>query len=102
MERNTFDGFRSRCTIHRRCSASSAESTAIAVAIASAGGSGPVFQAVRQRLSLEQLHREKRLAVVLADLEELADVRVAHGRGGPRLAHQTIPHLRIRRREDAP
>ena len=60
----------------------------------------PRFQAVRQRLALEKLHREKRLAVVLADLEELADVRVAHGRGGPRLAQQTIPHLRIRRREE--
>ena len=86
--------------IDRRCSASSAESTADRDRDGLGRRQRPLVQAVRQRLAVEQLHREKRLAFVLADLEELADVRVADGRGRACLAKQPVPHLRIRRRKD--
>ena len=46
------------------------------------------LQAIRQRLAFEQLHRQIGLAVVLTNLKELADMRVAHRGGRSRLAQQ--------------
>ena len=48
-------------------------------------GIGPRVNAVLQRLALEQLHRDERPAVVVADVVNGADVRVVQRRGGARL-----------------
>jgi hypothetical protein len=45
----------------------------------------------RQRLALQELHREKQLALFLADLEDLADAGVVDGGRGARLAPQPLP-----------
>ena len=60
----------------------------------------PLLEPVGERLAVEQLHRQERIAFVLANLVELADVRVADGRRRPRLAHEPIAHVRIGRRQD--
>jgi hypothetical protein len=54
--------------------------------IASSGGSGSARQASLEAFALEQLHRQPRLALVLADVEDGADVRMADRRRGARLA----------------
>ncbi len=51
-------------------------------------------QPIGERLTLEQLHREEQLAVLFADLVNLADVRVAHARGRSSLAPETLARLR--------
>ena len=50
----------------------------------------PAPQALGQRLTLEQLHGDEQLAALLADLIELADVRVVDPRGGPGFAPETL------------
>ena len=58
------------------------------------------LQPRRQRFALKQLHGEKRIAFVLADLEQLADVWMADRGGGTRLAKEPVAHHRVRRRQD--
>ena len=48
-----------------------------------------------QRLAFEQLHHHELLAVVLADVVQRADVRVAQRRDDPRLAQKALHRLRI-------
>ena len=50
----------------------------------------PALEAARQRLALEQLHRDEEVARVLADVVDLADVRVLDARGGARLAPEAL------------
>ena len=52
------------------------------------GGQRPALQPRRQGLAGEQLHDDVGLGVVLADLVDRAEVRVAHPGGGPRLAQE--------------
>lgn len=47
------------------------------------------FQAVRQRLALEQLHRDEEPTLVVANLVDLAHVRVIDTRGGPGFAPES-------------
>src|SRR6185436_9013324 len=46
----------------------------------------PALQPLAERLALEQLHGDEQLAVLLADVVELADVRMVDAGGRPRLA----------------
>jgi hypothetical protein len=50
-----------------------------------AGGQRPAFQLVGDAATFRQLHREERLPLALADLEDLYDVRVLQPGDGPRL-----------------
>ena len=61
-------------------------------------GSGPAREAAPQRLALDALHHHvvlARLAGRLPDVVDLDDVRVAEGRGGPRLAVEAAQQLGI-------
>ncbi len=60
-------------------------------------GEGPLADAMLQRLAVEQLHHEEPLAVVLADVEERADVGVVQRRGDACLALEAFDRLRIAR-----
>ncbi len=55
----------------------------------------PAGEPRRQRLALEQLHRDEQLAVGLADLVQLADVGVRDAGGGARLAPEALSRLGI-------
>ena len=61
-------------------------------------------QAVGQRLALEELHHQVVGAVLVPDVEERADVRVAERRDGARLAREALARLRVtdERRTAAP
>ena len=74
----------------RRCSAASASSIVCASVSASSSGIAPRASRDRERLAVEQLHHEKRLAVGLVELVERTDVRVADARGGARLAAEAL------------
>ena len=50
----------------------------------------PVVDAVLQRLAVEELHRDERLALGLADVVDRADVRVVERRGRARLALEAL------------
>ena len=88
--RKAFDGLRSRCTTPVACSAWSAASMERPRATASATGSGPRRSRSSERLALEELHRDEQLPAVLADLVDLADVRVVDGGRGPGLAAEAL------------
>ena len=88
--RNTFDGLRSRWTMPRACSAASAARMPRPIGQRLGDAQRPALQPLGQRLALEQLHGDEQLAVVLADLVELADVRVVDARRGPRLAPEAL------------
>ena len=60
-------------------------------------GQGPLADAMLQRPAVEQLHHEEPLAVVLADVEERADVGVIQRRGDACLALEAFDRLRIAR-----
>ena len=63
-------------------------------------GHGPAGQPLGERLAVEQFHAEERLPLVFADVEQLADVRMADGSRGARLAKEALAHLRLRRAKD--
>ena len=48
-------------------------------------------------LAVEQLHDDERLALVLADVVDRADVRMVQRRGGARLALEALERLRVAR-----
>ena len=50
----------------------------------------PAPQPLRERLALEQLHRDEQLAAVLADLVDLADVRMIDARRRAGLAPEAL------------
>ena len=50
-------------------------------------------QPVRQRATLDVLHDDVRSVVVLADVEDLDDVRVIQPSSQPSLAREALPHL---------
>ena len=50
----------------------------------------PVAQPLGERLALEQLHGDEELAVVLADLVDLADVRMVDAGRRARLAPEAL------------
>jgi hypothetical protein len=58
---------------------------------------GPIADAVLQRLAVEQFHDQEPLTVVLADVEERADVRVVERGGDARLALEAVHRLLIAR-----
>lgn len=57
-------------------------------------GAGALSDDLLQRCALEQLHDQVWLAVLIADVEDGADVRVSEGGGGARLEQKSRPHLR--------
>ena len=97
---NTLDGFRSRWMMPRWCSASSAERIPSVVDTASGAGIAPSVQPITERSAFEELHGEEGLAGVLADLEQLTDVRVIDGRGRARFPEESLAHRRVRRWQD--
>ena len=62
---------------------------------ASRACSGPAAEPVPQRLALEQLHGDERLALVLADVVDRADVGVLERGGRAGLALQPLERLRV-------
>ena len=61
-----------------------------------AGWEWPSIEAIGERLPFEQLHRQERRPFVLADFEELTDVRMVDGGRGTRFAQQAIVKMEIR------
>ena len=53
-------------------------------------GQRPALEAIGERLALEQLHGDEQLPAVLADLVDLAHVRVVDARRGARLAPEAL------------
>ena len=51
----------------------------------------------RERLAFEELHDQEVGAILLADVEERADVRVTEARDDARLTRQALPRRRILR-----
>ena len=88
--RNTLDGFRSRWTMPRACSAESAASMPRPIGTASRHAQRSPPQALRQRLALEELHGDEQLAALLADLVDLADVWMIHARGRARFTPEAL------------
>ncbi len=93
----TLPGFRSRCTIPCRCALSSASAISIPKRRSCSAGSGPLAQAVRQRLALEVLHDEVLGLAFAVDVVERADVRMRDLRDRLRLALEALAQLRVRR-----
>ena len=60
----------------------------------------PAGQPIGERLAVEQFHAQKRLPVVLADVEQLADVRMTDRRRRTGLTREPLPHRRIRGSQD--
>jgi N-acetylglutamate synthase-like GNAT family acetyltransferase len=63
------------------------------------GGRGEHLQAIEagvERLAVEALHRDVGHALLAADVEDRADVRVRDARGDLRLAHEAHDQLRVR------
>jgi hypothetical protein len=56
------------------------------------------LQAIGQRLALEQLHGDEQRARILADLVDLADVRMVDARRRPRLAPEALARGLVARR----
>ena len=96
--RKTFDGFRSRWTMPRACSAASADSMPRPIGSASAAVRAPRSSRAAQRLALEQLHGDEDAPGVLADLVDLADVGMVDAGGGAGLAPQPLARGLVRRR----
>ena len=57
--------------------------------------SGLPGDAVLERLAIQKLHGDERLAVVLADLVDRADVRMVQRRRGTRFAPEAFQRLRV-------
>ena len=58
-------------------------------------GSAPFCEPVGERLALEQLHHEEVASVLVADVEERADVRMVERRDRLRLALEALAELRV-------
>ena len=58
-------------------------------------GKRPVGDAGSERLAFQQLHDQKRRALVFANVVDRADVRVIEGRGGARFTEQPLAGPRI-------
>ena len=74
----------------RACSAWSAASIPRPIGQRLGHAQRPAPQALGQRLALQQLHGDEQLAAVLADLVELADVRMVDAGRGPGLAPEAL------------
>ena len=81
-----FAGLMSRWTMPLACADSSASAICTPMSTSAAGAKGCCADALRERLSLEQFHRDEVPAFVLADRVDRADVRVIQRRGRARLA----------------
>ena len=55
-------------------------------------GERAVAETVGERFAVEQLHAEERLSLMLADVEELANVGMAHRSRGARFPHEPLAH----------
>ena len=84
----------------RACSAESAASMPRPIGTRLGHAQRAAPQALGERLALEQLHRDEQLAAVLADLVDLADVRMIDARGGARLAPEALARRLVARRRD--
>jgi len=90
----TLPGLRSRWTIPCRCAAQRVGDLR-AVAKHLLQRKRTLLEPLGQRLSLDQLHHEEVRAVLAADVEEGADVRVVQGGDGPRLTLEAGAQLLV-------
>ena len=88
-----FAGFTSRCTMPLPCAASSASATWRPRSRISSVLKPPGRDAVLQGLSLQALHDDEGLPLVLADVVDRADVGMVQGRGGLRLTLEALAGL---------
>ena len=87
-------GFRSRCTIPAWCATCTASASVIRSAAAWRAGCGVPESGLRQAAPFEELHREKRAALMVAHIVDLHDVRVAQARHHLRFALEPRPLVR--------
>ena len=90
-------GLRSRWTMPFACADSSASAIWIPSSSSGPTSSGPLRIRSRQRLALEQLHRDEVLALVLVDLVDGADPGVVEGGSGAGLALEALERGRVLR-----
>ena len=90
-----FAGLMSRWTMPLACAASSASAISMPSKEDSPVSSGRSGDQVLQRRAFQKLHRDERLAVLLADVVNGADVGMVQGRGGLRLTLEAVQGLRI-------
>ena len=88
-------GLRSRWTIPFACADSSASAIWIPRSSSVASSIGPAPDPLRERLSLEQLHGDEVLALVLVDRVDGADPGVVERRGRARLALEALEGGRV-------
>ena len=88
-----FDGFRSRWMIPCWCRCSTARATVATSRTAAGGSIGPCGDPLGQALAVDVLHRKEVLAVELADVVDVDDVRVAEPGGGLRLGLEAADQL---------
>ena len=91
-------GLMSRWMTPALCAASSASAICDAELEQVVERQRPARDARLERLALEQLHHHELLAVVLADVVQRADVRMAQRRDDARFAQEAIHRLRDRSR----
>ena len=92
-----FAGLISRWTMPSECAASSASAISMAERQQRFGFQRTPGDAVLQGDSVQELHHDERLAFMLADLVNGADVGMVQGRGSASLAAKAFQRLRILR-----
>ena len=90
-----FAGLMSRWTMPSACAASSASAISMARDSRASVSSGSSRDAVLQRHAIQKLHGDERLAVLLANFVDGADVGMVQRGGGLRLALEAARGLRV-------
>ena len=90
-----FAGLMSRWTMPSACAASSASAISMASDRIRFHLHRPARDPVLQRQAIQKLHGDERLAVVLADLVNRADVGMVQRRGRLRFAPEALQRLRV-------
>ena len=91
-------GLMSRWTMPSAWAASSASAISMARASRRLDLQRPPRDAVLQRHAIQKLHGDERLAVLLADFVDGADVGMVQGRSGSSFALEAVQGLRVLRR----